>query len=173
MPGRPRRSTPAAAPGSAASVAPTASEPSIAYLVGRLDRVLRQAIAEVVGARGLTVPQYTLLSVLETRANLSNAQLARRALVTPQSMSQVLLPLEERGLIRRAAHPANSRVLQTTLTARGRKILAACNAEVADVEAALLAGMSPTEQARLRRMLGQCYSALRSAGASNGASAGR
>ena len=46
---------------------------------------------------GLTTLQYTTLSVLGRRGELSNAQLARRAYMTPQSMSEVIDALEKKG----------------------------------------------------------------------------
>ena len=79
----------------------------------------------MVKAHGLSVNQYTTLSVLDRRSGLSNAQLARRSLVSPQSMNEVLLTLEERGLVRRRAHPDHGRILQARLTAKGRRSLAA------------------------------------------------
>ena len=54
--------------------------PTLLYLVGRIDRVVRRSIDEVVHAHGLSVNQYTTLSVLDHRSGLSNAQLARGAL---------------------------------------------------------------------------------------------
>ena len=84
-----------------------------------MDRVVRRHIDDVVKAKGLSVNQYTTLSVLDHRSGLSNAQLARRALVSPQSMNEVLLALERRGLVRRNAHPDHGRILQSRLTAKG------------------------------------------------------
>ena len=104
--------------------------PTLLYLVGRMDRVVRRAIDDVVKAHGLSVNQYTTLSVLDHRSGLSNAQLARRSLVSPQSANEVLLTLEQRGLVKRRAHPDHGRILQTRLTAKGRRTLAACDAHV-------------------------------------------
>src|SRR5262245_32494537 len=127
--------------------------PTLLYLVGRIDRVVRRAIDEVVSTRGLSVNQYTTLSVLNRRSGLSNAQLARRALVSPQSMNEVLLGLEQRGLVRRRAHPEHGRILQARLTPRGHKLLSACDAGVRDVEARMMRGLSGRDQATLRRAL--------------------
>jgi DNA-binding MarR family transcriptional regulator len=134
--------------------------PTLLYLVGRIDRVVRRAIDEVVSTRGLSVNQYTTLSVLNRRSGLSNAQLARRALVSPQSMNEVLLGLEQRGLVRRRAHPEHGRILQTRLTAKGRKLLAACDEEVHDVEARMVADMTAAEQSALRVALLRSVRAL-------------
>lgn len=128
-------------------------DPTFLYLIGRLDRVVRQAIAGVVRTRGLSVNQYTTLSVLDRRSGLSNAQLARRALVSPQAMNEVLLTLEERGLVRRHAHPEHGRIRQARLTAKGRSLLVGCDGEVNQVDAAMLSGLSGGERTAFRAAL--------------------
>jgi DNA-binding MarR family transcriptional regulator len=128
-------------------------EPTLLYLVGRIDRVVRRAMGTVLEAQGLSVNQYATLSVLDRRSGLSNAQLARRALVSPQAMNEVLLGLEQRGLVRRRAHPDHGRILQARLTAKGRALLARCDAEVHQVEARMVSGLSQDEQAALRGAL--------------------
>ena len=127
--------------------------PTLLYLIGRIDRVVRRNIEEVVRTRGLSVNQYTTLSVLDGRSGLSNAQLARRALVSPQSMNEVLLALERRRLVRRRAHPDHGRILQTRLTPKGRRLLAACDAGVRVVEARMVTDLSARDRAALRRGL--------------------
>jgi DNA-binding MarR family transcriptional regulator len=127
--------------------------PTLLYLIGRIDRVVRRHIDDVVGSHDLSVNQYTTLSVLEHRSGLSNAQLARRALVSPQSMNEVLLTLERRGLVRRRAHPDHGRILQARLTAKGRRVLAACDAEVRKVEAQMMHDLTTRDEAALRRGL--------------------
>ena len=128
-------------------------EPTLLYLVGRMDRVVRRAMGNVLTAHGLSVNQYATLSVLDRRSGLSNAQLARRALVSPQSMNEVLLTLEQRGLVGRRAHPDHGRILQARLTAKGRTLLARCNEEVHQVEARMVSSLSEDEQAALRGAL--------------------
>ncbi len=129
------------------------SGPTLLYLVGRIDRVVRRSIDDVVRTRGLSVSQYTTLSVLDRRSGLSNAQLARRAFVSPQSMNEVLLTLEQRGLVRRRAHPEHGRIRQTLLTAKGRRLLAACDEQVRAVEARMVSGLSREERSTLRDAL--------------------
>ena len=103
------------------------TEPRISYAVARLERAVRSGIAERVRPYGLTTLQYTTLSVLNRHgAPLSNAQLARRAYMTPQAMSEVIDALETKGLIRRNPHPNHGRLLPATLTAKGRRVLADC-----------------------------------------------
>ena len=98
--------------------------------------------------------------MLARRGGLSNAELARRSLVSSQSMNEVLLALEKRQLVRRRAHPAHGRIRQAQLTPKGRALLAACDAEVGEVEARMVASMSSRERAALHRALLSCVHAL-------------
>jgi DNA-binding MarR family transcriptional regulator len=140
-------------PVSATEATDDGREPTLLYLVGRIDRVVRRAMGSVLTAQGLSVNQYATLSVLNRGSGLSNAQLARRALVSPQSMNEVLLTLEQRGLVGRRAHPDHGRILQARLTAKGRALLARCDAEVHEVEARMVSDLSEEEQAALRGAL--------------------
>jgi hypothetical protein len=47
---------------------PDNGAPTLLYLIGRIDRVVRRHIDEVVGSHGLSVNQYTTMSVLEHRS---------------------------------------------------------------------------------------------------------
>jgi DNA-binding MarR family transcriptional regulator len=134
--------------------------PTLLYLVGRLDRVEHRAIRDAVREHGLSVGQYTALSVLGYRSGLSNAQLARRSLVSPQSAHEVLLSLEQRGLVRRRAHAEHGRILQTRLTAKGRRTLEACNQQVREVELGMVHGLTRQQQAALRHALLGCVHAM-------------
>jgi DNA-binding MarR family transcriptional regulator len=147
-------------PASAPDTRPDRSGATLLYLIGRLDRVVRRAIDDVVKEHGLSVNQYTTMSVLEHHSGLSNAQLARRSLVSPQSANEVLLSLERRGLVRRRAHPDHGRILQTRLTAKGRRTLQACDQRVRDVEASMVKTFSLRRRAALRQALLDCVHTL-------------
>ncbi len=126
---------------------------NLLYLVGRIDRAVRRAIGDAVKEHGLSVNQYTTLSVLDRRSGLSNAELAGRALVSPQSMNEVLLRLEKLGLVSRHDHPEHGRIRQTELTPAGRKVLAACDKQVRVVEARMVDDLTPREQEKFRDAL--------------------
>jgi DNA-binding MarR family transcriptional regulator len=128
-------------------------EPRLSYVIGRLDRVLRRRLTAAVEPVGLTLPAYVALSVLRTHDGLSNAQLARRSLVTPQSMSEALTRLVELGYVRRRADPEHGRVIRTELTAAGRRALERCDRAVDEVEREMLEGLAASEVAGLRRSL--------------------
>jgi DNA-binding MarR family transcriptional regulator len=135
-------------------------EPHLSYIVARLERALRAEINERVKPYGLTTLQYTTLSILGPGGELSNAQLARRAYMTPQSMSEVLDALERNGLIERNAHPNHRRVFPAVLTAEGRKVLDKCNAAVDELEREMLADLTTQQVKSLRHGLLSAVRAL-------------
>lgn len=130
------------------------TEPGVSYAVGRLDQRVFAGITERVAPHGLTTLQFTTLSVLSRHGSpLSTSQLARRAFMTPQSMSEVIHALERNGLIKRNPHPNHRRTLPATLTTKGRRVLAACETAVFDFEDSMLAGFSEKDRAAFLEML--------------------
>lgn len=130
------------------------TEPGISYAIARLQQRVFARVTERVAPYGLTTLQFTTLSVLSRHgAPLSASQLARRALMTPQSMSEVIHALEAKGLIKRNPHPNHRRTLPATLTAKGRRVLAACEADVADFEEIMLQGFSGEEREAFLEMI--------------------
>jgi DNA-binding MarR family transcriptional regulator len=137
-----------------------AVEPRLSYVVARLERAIRQTIHERVREYGLTTLQYTTLSVLGARGELSNAQLARRSYMTPQSMSEVIEALEARGLIERSPHPNHRRVLPARLTKEGRRVLAACDRAVDEAEEEMMVDLDAAQRVALLEGLKSCVRAL-------------
>jgi DNA-binding MarR family transcriptional regulator len=137
------------------------AEPRISYAIARLERAIRAGIAERVRPHGLTTLQYTTLSVLHRHGEpLSNAQLARRAYMTPQSMSEVIDALESKGLIKRIPHPNHGRLFPATLTPKGRRVLAACDRAVDEMEDTMLAGLRARDREAFLQMVKSAVRAL-------------
>ncbi len=127
--------------------ATTRAEPGMCYAIARLQQRILAGVTELVAPLGLTTLQFTTLSVLKRHgAPLSTSQLARRALMTPQSMSEVIHALERKGLIKRNPHPNHRRTLPATLTAKGRRVLASCEQSVAEFEDTMLHGFTGEER---------------------------
>lgn len=126
------------------------------YVIGRLDRVLRRELRALLRPYDLSIPAFTTLSVLRRRPGLSNAQLARRSLVTPQAMNEILAQLLDRRLVTRNVDPSHNKILQTRLTARGEKLIAACEDEIVTLEERMLAGVSAEDRERFLDVLRTC-----------------
>lgn len=133
---------------------------SVGYVLKQAGAALRSAMDSVLRPLELTVPQYSCLEVLDQRAGLSGAELARATFVTRQSMNLVLQGLSRRGLITRAAVADSGKALPTELTAAGRKQLRAASAAVRAVEEQMLAALAEPARRRLRRDLAGCAAAL-------------
>lgn len=133
---------------------------SVGYLLKRAATSLRFAMDAALRPLDLTVPQYACLELLGQRPGLSNAELARGAFVTRQSMNGVLRGLQDRGLVTRPATAPSGRALPGQLTPAGRRRLRGASAKVRSVEKQMLANFSPAAQYRLCRDLTACIAAL-------------
>lgn len=125
----------------------------LAYLVGRLDHVLNKRLRDSLAPSGLTVPQYTALSVFRTHGSLSNAQLALRTMISPQSANEMVKAMEARGWIERKPDPSHGRIIQISLTEAGQAILNECDAKVRAVEQLMFPDLQDDERARLHAQL--------------------
>lgn len=132
----------------------------IAYLVGRLDRLLRRRLGETLSHQGLTVQQYTALAVLGSRGQLSNAQLAERSFVTPQTANEMVKAMEARGWIERSQDPAHGRIILLRLTRAGQAVLDRCHAAAAELEERMLTHLGAAEREQLHGHLKTCAQAL-------------
>ena len=87
---------------------------------------MERALADL----GVTPPQFVVLTMLKAYPGLSGADLARVALLTPQTVGVIIRNLERDGAIRKTPHPVHGRVLQWTLTRRGAALLDKCRRHV-------------------------------------------
>ena len=129
---------------------------AVGYVLKEAASALRGAMDAALRPLGLTVPQYSCLELLGQRPGLSNADLARGAFVTRQSMNVVLQGLEARGLVTRPAAAPHGRQLPTELTAAGREQLHAASTAVHAVQVKMCAGLSPAQQKDLVAALTAC-----------------
>ena len=142
--------------------APPTANPRVSYAVAQLQQLVLASVNEVAGRYNLTGLQFTTLSVLNHHgAPLSNSQLARRSFMTAQSMHEVINRLEGAGLIKRNAHPNHRRKRPASLTPKGRRVLAACEAGVAEFEERMLLGFNRAERGRFLTMLKSAVRNLR------------
>jgi DNA-binding MarR family transcriptional regulator len=127
---------------------------------GHLAYLLRQAAAAVrlrfernLADLGVTPPQFLVLTMLDSYPGASGADVARLALLTPQTVHGIIINVERDGLIARAAHPVHGRVQVITLTKMGRALLSRCKARAAKSDSELKLGISAAEEAVIRRWL--------------------
>ena len=102
---------------------------------------------------GLTLPQFSVLTMLAAYPRASGAELARLSLLTPQTMSVIVGNLERAGAVSRRPHEEHGRIQVIEITAAGLQLLARCKSAVRAAEAALLAGVSKADESAVRRWL--------------------
>ncbi|MFI7454510.1 MarR family winged helix-turn-helix transcriptional regulator [Nonomuraea sp. NPDC049714] len=125
----------------------------LSYLIGHdLDRVLRPM--------GLTRAQLGALSHLAREGDMSAADLARKSHVTAQSMGAALTQLAEAELVARQARKENARVIDTSITDKGRRLYTRVRERLRDAEARLLVDLDEHDVERLVALLRHVYGTL-------------
>ena len=136
----------------------TADRPG--YLIKLAQAALNAHMARALHEQGVTITQFAVLTALSEEPGLSNAELARRAFITPQSMNENLRELEQCGWVTRSRHPTHGRILQIELTEEGRATLQACDTTVTVIEQRMLAELDPGQRRQLASALRSCIAAL-------------
>ncbi|MBB4845150.1 DNA-binding MarR family transcriptional regulator [Paucibacter oligotrophus] len=134
---------------------------TIGFSLKLAQQALRTHMDTALQQIGLTTPQYAVLTFLEVEPGASNAELARRAFVTPQTMQGILVSLERAGFIKRTPHPEHGRIQTTELTANGRAALKAASGIVFEVEKRLRDAAAPLDPKTVVAMLCRFADALR------------
>ncbi len=126
-------------------------EAKLGYLFRLAHQRFRAALDDALQEIGLSAQEYIILSVFETRPELSTSELARITQVTRQTMHTAVLGLETAGLLER--RPKNQRVVLVRPTKQGLKTLTAATGRVRAVERAALAGLSRSDVRAVRAWL--------------------
>lgn len=132
----------------------------LAYLLRQAQAATRLTLERALADLGVTPPQFVVLTMLKAYPGLSGADLARVALLTPQTVGVIIGNLERDGAIRKTPHPVHGRLLQWKLTRRGVSRLDKCRRHAMVLERRLMAGLSATGQATVRRWLSKIAAEL-------------
>lgn len=101
----------------------------------------------------LSLGQMLLIGTIDRFGSASAADLARALHLTPQAMTTLLRPLEERGVITRAVDPANRRRLALSLSSQGQAMHADICMAAERVDDQLTAALSDAELEQFRILL--------------------
>jgi DNA-binding MarR family transcriptional regulator len=127
------------------------AEANLGYLFRLAHQRFRGRLEDELEDIGLSAQEYGILSLFETRTELSTSELARITQVTRQTMHPAILRLESDGLLERTAK--NQRVVLLRPTQQGRKVLRAATERIRVAERAAFAGMSEQDEATVRAWL--------------------
>ncbi|MGO8738867.1 MarR family winged helix-turn-helix transcriptional regulator [Rhodoblastus sp.] len=138
---------------------------------GDISALLRQAagaqrLAEerLLADLGVTPPQLAALALIGAHPGLLAADLARKAKLTPQTVSLIVANLRRAGFAREEEGAA-SRARPLSLTPAGEKILRQGRERTQAASARLVDGLRPKREKALRRWLAAIAAGLPSPGA--------
>lgn len=125
----------------------------LTYLLRQANASVRLALDRALAKEGMTYPQQSALTLIRAYEAISAADLARLAMLTPQTVNGIVRALEMRGAIRKEPDRANARILRLIVTEEGRALNKRCRALTAPIEATLKAGMDANAEGAIRQWL--------------------
>lgn len=108
---------------------------------------------------GLTIPQWRLICVLAEDGGLTQVAIVARTGMDKVTVSRAAQGLSKRRLVARTDHHADGRSHVLALSAEGARLYAEIAPLALAYEAALIAGLAPSEVALLKRLLNRLQSA--------------
>lgn len=113
---------------------------SIGYVLKRAQHDLALAMERALDDTDVTLSRYAALAVLRDRGAISNAELARRCFVTPQTTIRMVKAMDADGLVDRRPNPDSRREFLVGLTSAGESALAVADERIRRVEEQMLVG---------------------------------
>ncbi|MDR3097385.1 MAG: MarR family transcriptional regulator [Paraburkholderia sp.] len=123
------------------------------YLLRQAGAAQRLRMERALADLGITPPQFVVLTMLAAYPGISGADLARLAVLTPQTVSVIVSNLERGGAIERRPHPVHGRIQQIGVTGAGEVLLKQCRSRVKKLEARMIEGFTADEEQVVRRWL--------------------
>lgn len=125
----------------------------VGYLLKEVQQDLRKRMDRALVELNLTTPQYSVLSELHEFPGLSNADLARKSFVTPQTMNLIVQKLEARDLVGRSLSTSHGKIMMTDVTSKGEGLLNKANELVLNVQNEIFGRISDSEKTALMGIL--------------------
>jgi DNA-binding MarR family transcriptional regulator len=134
----------------------------LGFLLRSLQHTLRQRFDEALRKQGveLSFAQFAALYNLHGDPGVTGARLARRAMVSAQTMNSALRALERDGYIERRPHPQSRRADSWSLTSAGLEELARARQVGSAIFARMLANFDADEIAAFEDYLRRCIESL-------------
>jgi DNA-binding MarR family transcriptional regulator len=126
---------------------------STGYLLHRVGADSRRRWTAMLAGHGLTPHHFGVLMALDHAGATNQRRLSELIGIDPRNAVPIVDLLQRRGLLERDVDPADRRRYALTLTPAGRRVLATLRDDGDEVEAAMLAGLTPAEQAALHALL--------------------
>jgi DNA-binding MarR family transcriptional regulator len=125
----------------------------LGYLVKQVQHELRKKMDNALLSIELSTPQYAVLTELQEFPGLSNADLARKSFVTPQTMNLIVKNLESRNIVTRTKSETHGKRIDTHITEEGLSLLEKANGIVSSIGDEVFGCLSKDEAQVLSTLL--------------------
>ncbi len=129
----------------------------VGYLISRTAGHVRRRTATLLEPLGIIPPQYAILATLDSEGPKTQKVLGERLKIDPTTMVWLIDELEQRRLVKRENNPTDRRAYLVTLTAPGKVLFQESDKQLDLLENDLLATLSRSERAVLRKLLTKLY----------------
>jgi len=123
------------------------------FLLARLGMALKMQTMDAFEAEGFSAYQYSVLALLDEGPRTAQAAIADALQFDPSQLVAMLDGLESRGFIERRRDPNDRRRQMVTLTAAGKRQLAAFRKLVKRIEDEFLEPLDEEERSELHELL--------------------
>lgn len=134
----------------------------LTYLLKSAELAVRSCAEVALAPYGLTPALFVVLFRLKHSEGVSSADLARAIGVRPQSIVELIQPLEKAGMIKRRRAPEHRRILRIALTAAGERLLERAIPAARALEEELFSSLSRQQTKSLREALVQLVASAQS-----------
>lgn len=138
-------------------------EGHLPYLLSQAQAAMRLALERALADLGVTPPQFSILTMIDSYPGLSGADLARLTMLTPQTINLIVKNLERDGLIEKSPDAVHGRILRLQTTAAGHGLRMKCRERAGRVEKRVSAGLTASGEKAVRRWLVQLAKDMRPA----------
>ncbi len=132
---------------------PTAVRTLPSWLLGQAARRAQDLVTDALARERLGRQHFTVLASLAERGPASQADLGRRLWLDRSDTHAVVSLLEQRGMIERAADPADQRRKVVTITADGKRALSRLQQKIQSAQNQILAPLDSHEREQLIALL--------------------
>ena len=125
----------------------------LAYLLRQASAAVRLKLERSFAEFDVTLPQFSVLTMIAAYQPVSGADLARLTLLTPQTINVITRNLAKRGAITKQPDAIHGRIIRLQITDVGRRLLRSCKSRSDRIGAGLTTTLSAAEERIVRGWL--------------------
>ena len=130
------------------------------YQIGRVGTYLEEAATRALKSKGITILEWRVLGTLLSRKSCSMGELSDVTAIPVTALSRLVGSMERKGTVARRRSSSDARVVNASLTSRGRTLALRLIPAARVREKSLTSLLSANETRVLRTAIARIYCAL-------------